>query len=50
LTIVRAMIVMATTKGWFLHQMDVNTKYFPWRFTRRNVHGTTTRLCWLNTS
>jgi hypothetical protein len=29
LTIVRAMIVMATTKGWFLHQMDVNTKYFP---------------------
>jgi len=46
--IVKVIITMAIIKGWSLHQMDV--KNASWRFTRRNVHGTTTRLCGPNTS
>jgi hypothetical protein len=46
--IVKVIITMAIIKGWSLHQMDV--KNASWRFTRRSVHGTTTRLCGPNTS
>jgi len=46
--IVKVIITMAIIKGWSLHQMDV--KNASWRFTKRNVHGTTTRLCGPNTS
>jgi hypothetical protein len=28
MTILRAIIAMATTKGWSLHQMDVNNVFF----------------------
>jgi hypothetical protein len=28
MTIVRVIITMATTKGWSLHQMDVNNVFF----------------------
>jgi hypothetical protein len=28
ITIVKAIIAMATTKGWSLHQMDVNNVFF----------------------
>jgi hypothetical protein len=49
MTSVRAIIVVAITKGWSLHQMDVKNDFSSWRFIR-NVHGTTTRLCGPNTS
>jgi hypothetical protein len=49
MTIVRTIIVMATTKGWSLHQMDVNNVFLH-GFIGRNVHGTTTKLCGPNTS
>jgi hypothetical protein len=41
---------MVAAKGWFLHQMDVKKCFSSWRFARKNVHGTTIRLCGPNTS
>ncbi len=50
MTIAKIIIAMAKTKGWSLHQMDVKKCISAWRFTRRSVHGTTTRLCGPNTT
>ncbi len=50
MTTIKAIITMATTKGWSLHQMDVKKFFTSWRFVRRNVYGTPTRLCGPNTS
>jgi hypothetical protein len=47
MTIVRAIIAMATIKGW---SNGCKECFFSWRFTGRSVHGTTTRLCGPNTS
>jgi hypothetical protein len=49
MTTIRVIIVMAATKGWYLHQMDVEC-FSSWRFTRRGVHGTTAKLCGPSTS
>jgi hypothetical protein len=50
MTIVKTIIVMATTKGWSLHRMDIKNVFSSWRFTIRSVYGTTTKLCAPNTS
>jgi len=49
MTIIRIIIVMAIIKGWSLHQMDVKRNFFM-EIYKKNVHGTTTRLCGPNTS
>jgi hypothetical protein len=50
MTIVRAIIAMAATKGWSLYQNGCKKCFSSWRFIGRSVHGTTTRLCGPNTS
>jgi uncharacterized membrane protein YbaN (DUF454 family) len=50
MTIIRAIIAMVATKGWSLYQMDVKNFFLHGDLQRRNVHGTTTKLCGLNTS
>jgi hypothetical protein len=49
MTTIRAIIVMVATKGWFTLN-GCKECFSSWRFTRRSVHGITTRLCGPNTS
>jgi hypothetical protein len=37
MTTIKAIITMATTKRWYLHQMDVKKCFTSWKFARRNV-------------
>jgi hypothetical protein len=50
MTTVRVIIIMAAIKGWSLHSNGCKECFSSWRFTRRNVHGITTRLCGSYTS
>jgi hypothetical protein len=42
MTTIRIIIVMAIAKGWL---NGCKKCFSSWKFTRRSVHGTTTRLC-----